>query len=113
MIHADPWPDPNGEDSITPIRTQDLDCIDLCVAIHPSHDFGSRESRHPIEGVPAHVPIVQVEVQFKSMADTLTIAELHQRTGKLSSALRFYERERLLAPIGCQGGIRVYAERSL
>ena len=42
------------------------------------------------------------------MEGTLTIAELHQRTGKPSSALRFYEREQLLESIGRQGGMRVY-----
>jgi len=42
------------------------------------------------------------------MVDELTIAELHQRTGKPSSALRFYEREQLLESIGRRGGMRVY-----
>ncbi len=108
MAHTYARSDANGEDSITPRRSQDLDCRNLCVAIHPSHDFGNRKSGHPIEGVPSHASIVQVEVQFKSMTATLTIAELHHRTGKPSSALRFYERENMLEPIGRQGGMRIY-----
>jgi DNA-binding transcriptional MerR regulator len=47
------------------------------------------------------------------MAGTLTIADLHQRTGKPSSALRFYERELLLAPIGRQGGMRIYKDSAI
>jgi len=47
------------------------------------------------------------------MADILTISDLHRRTGKPSSALRFYEREHLLAPVGREGGMRVYAEAAV
>ena len=44
---------------------------------------------------------------------TITITELGARTGKASSALRYYERERLLEPVGRQGGRRVYPSRSV
>jgi len=47
------------------------------------------------------------------MMSPLTISELHRRTGKPSSALRFYEREDLLAPVGRQGGKRIYDEAAV
>ncbi len=45
--------------------------------------------------------------------DTITITELGERTGKASSALRYYERERLLQPSGRRGGRRIYPARSV
>ena len=55
---------------------------------------------------------VHVELRFKSMADpdvlVLSISELAALTGLASSALRFYERRGLIAPIGRSGGKRVY-----
>jgi len=47
------------------------------------------------------------------MAPSLTISDLHRRTGRPSSALRFYERERLLTPLGRAGGMRVYDESAV
>ncbi len=44
---------------------------------------------------------------------TITITELGERTGKASSALRYYEREHLLEPTGREGGMRVYPARSV
>jgi DNA-binding transcriptional MerR regulator len=44
---------------------------------------------------------------------TITITELGERTGKASSALRYYEREGLLEPVGRRGGRRVYPARSV
>jgi DNA-binding transcriptional MerR regulator len=44
---------------------------------------------------------------------TITITELGERTGKASSALRYYEREQLLEPCGRRGGRRVYPVRSV
>jgi DNA-binding transcriptional MerR regulator len=55
---------------------------------------------------------VQVELRFKSMTEpdtaVLDISELSARTGLAPSALRFYERCGLLAPIGRSGGKRIY-----
>ena len=48
-----------------------------------------------------------------SAATTITITELGERTGKASSALRYYEREHLLQPSGRRGGRRVYPARSV
>jgi MerR family transcriptional regulator, redox-sensitive transcriptional activator SoxR len=45
--------------------------------------------------------------------DTITITELGERTGKASSALRYYEREHLLRPSGRVGGRRVYPVRAI
>ncbi len=55
---------------------------------------------------------VHVELRFKSMVDRDTdvvdISELSAQTGLAPSALRFYERRGLIAPIGRAGGKRIY-----
>ena len=56
---------------------------------------------------------MKVELWFKSMANVLTIAELGSLTHKPSSALRYYERQELLSPIGRSGGMRVYADSAV
>jgi DNA-binding transcriptional MerR regulator len=46
------------------------------------------------------------------VSSSLTISELAQRTGLAPSALRYYERCGLIAPIGRVGGKRVYDDRA-
>jgi DNA-binding transcriptional MerR regulator len=48
-------------------------------------------------------------VQVKAApSETIDITELSARTGVAPSALRFYERRRLLKPVGRRGGKRTY-----
>jgi MerR family redox-sensitive transcriptional activator SoxR len=65
-------------------------------------------------------PILEVEVNFKSSGevrmpattDLLTVSEVAERSGFAPSALRFYEREGLIAATRSAGGQRRY-ERSI
>jgi DNA-binding transcriptional MerR regulator len=54
-----------------------------------------------------------VTTRTRAETDTISITELGERTGKASSALRYYEREQLLEPCGREGGRRMYPIRAV
>lgn len=71
-----------------------------------------RDADGAVDGVAREImpATVQVEVPFKSMSDQkrLTIGELARLAGLRPSALRYYEKEGLLASAGRAGGQRVF-----
>ena len=58
-------------------------------------------------------PTIEVEVNFKSRGFWMDIAEVAKRTGVPASALRFYEKQGLIASAGRQGGRRHFGSAVL
>lgn len=59
-----------------------------------------------------HASSIDVEAWFNARVASVTISELSARTGKATSALRFYERRGLLASTGRTSRGRIYDEQA-
>ena len=83
----------------------------LHVAVQAGHhspaSFPGTPSKPAGRGV--HAPTQSLEVDFKSMPDLLDIGEVAHRSGMAASALRFYEREEIIASVDRKGLRRQFA----
>lgn len=113
QAQADTGAEPDDEDITVRFGSQFLERLGLGLPVLPGHEPAGDRSDQALEHVVIrHANSIDVEPWFNARVPPVTMSELSARTGKATSALRFYERRGLLASTARTSRGRIYDEQA-